>query len=350
MSQTELLLLAKQGNVEAIATLMNRKLQPAGIALEASLDRNCLVLNLTGDRLPDRAALTAFVRKGMGILKVESLKTVQVSGWQQGASVPAWTETLRLDDDAPEPSSPPPPAYPPAAPPVPPPAAAPASAPAAPPASPPAPDYGPDYGSDYGSDYSAAYAGDRPAGAYASDFDGSALDATAAIAPETEYEAWIRQTERLGPRYNVHIPRLAEYLVFFLLPQETPLDLAGVRYQGKLGVLLLSDRRLACLTLSVLPPVVREAFAEPLANFGRAGVAETGLRLSGRGGDRLLYFDNPATGQAFAFESLREAVPVAPGETLPAPKTDDSRLKVYGLGGLAALYAVVVLLHLAFGR
>ncbi|XGV88142.1 MAG: hypothetical protein ACAF42_03850 [Limnothrix sp. BL-A-16] len=100
MSQTELLLLARQGNVEAIATLMNRKLQAAGIAVEVSLDGNCLILNLLGaDRAPDRPALMTFVRKGMNILKVEPVGVVRVSGWAAGAGAPTWTDALYLAND-----------------------------------------------------------------------------------------------------------------------------------------------------------------------------------------------------------------------------------------------------------
>ena len=102
MTQTNLLELAKQGDPQAIATLMNRSLQPRGITADVELQGNCLRVALEAEQVPNRQALTAFVQNGIGNLAIQSIQSIKVTGRQIGASVPAWVHEIILDisDDA----------------------------------------------------------------------------------------------------------------------------------------------------------------------------------------------------------------------------------------------------------
>ncbi|MCT7967037.1 hypothetical protein NG799_11885 [Laspinema sp. D1] len=54
MNQPNLLELAKQGDAKAIATLMNRKLQPKGITAKASMKNDCLQIMLESAQVPPK--------------------------------------------------------------------------------------------------------------------------------------------------------------------------------------------------------------------------------------------------------------------------------------------------------
>lgn len=96
MAQENILELAKQGNPEAIATLMNRSLHPKGITAKAALKDSCLQVRLESAHILSQQELIPFVRKGITGLGVEFIKTVRVYGQQEGEDFPAWTEQLDL--------------------------------------------------------------------------------------------------------------------------------------------------------------------------------------------------------------------------------------------------------------
>lgn len=329
MSQPELLVLARQGNVEAIATLMDRKLASAGIHVEARLDRHCLHLALSAPTLPDRPALMTFVRKGMAILKVDGITEVEVSGWQTGQSSPSWRDHLQLAPDgsgmslaatSPSPQPPsnttysfthlPPDRINPNLPPLPEP---------------------------------EATAPDRL------NFDPGAEDL-----PEQQYAAWLRETGQLGGlAYRWGLNQLAAYLVYFLTPGEELLDVTAVRMAGQPSVLLLSDRRLAALSMP-LPPLrqaVVEHFSYPRSSLTRVGSSRLGLSLEAEGNHHRLTYDNPTLSAAFVNRSLARAIDleVAAEPISPSPSPDDRRLLWVGLGSVGGLYGVILLCHWLLG-
>ena len=63
-NESNLLELAKQGYSNAIATLINRSLQPKGITAKAGIDENCPQIMLESNQVPDKQALTIFVTPG----------------------------------------------------------------------------------------------------------------------------------------------------------------------------------------------------------------------------------------------------------------------------------------------
>jgi hypothetical protein len=101
MTQPNLLELAKQGNAQAIATLMNRQLQPQGITIKAALKDNCLQMMLQSTPVSDREEMVAFVRKGLTTLGVAAIARVKIYGRQTGEDVPAWSEEFELAKQTP---------------------------------------------------------------------------------------------------------------------------------------------------------------------------------------------------------------------------------------------------------
>ncbi|MBF2085294.1 hypothetical protein [Thermoleptolyngbya sp. C42_A2020_037] len=97
MAQTNLLELAKQGDPQAIATLMNRSLQPRGMTASVDRQGTCLYVTLQAEQVPNRQVLTAFVQNGISNLGVSSIQLVKIAGQQFGMAEPAWTQDLQIE-------------------------------------------------------------------------------------------------------------------------------------------------------------------------------------------------------------------------------------------------------------
>jgi hypothetical protein len=88
--------LAQQGNPEAIATLMNRLLQPKGITAQVKADLDRLQIRLESAHVPNQSALVKFVYSGLSKLNLASVRSVQMGGYQTGDSTPVWEEEIDL--------------------------------------------------------------------------------------------------------------------------------------------------------------------------------------------------------------------------------------------------------------
>lgn len=106
MSQQSILELAKQGDAQAIAALINRTLQPKGITAKASLKNNCLRVILEAEEVPDQKSTTAFIQRGVQGLGVAAITKIQVFGIQSGEEVPAWSNEILLGSTKPLPPKP----------------------------------------------------------------------------------------------------------------------------------------------------------------------------------------------------------------------------------------------------
>ncbi|MEA5594797.1 type IV pilin-like G/H family protein [Rivularia sp. UHCC 0363] len=94
MSQQNILELAKQGDAQAIASLMNRQLQPKGITAKATVDNSCLQIMLLSDETLNQQALVEFIRKGLTGLKIISIGKVKIFAKKIGEDFPAWSQDL----------------------------------------------------------------------------------------------------------------------------------------------------------------------------------------------------------------------------------------------------------------
>ncbi|XWK87505.1 MAG: EcsC family protein [Phormidium sp.] len=96
MAQLNLSELAKQGNAEAIATFMNRPLQPKGITVKAVMKNDCLQILLEAAQVPNQQVLVPLINKWMSNLGAESIKKVKVFGRKSGEEFPAWNEEFEV--------------------------------------------------------------------------------------------------------------------------------------------------------------------------------------------------------------------------------------------------------------
>ena len=96
MTQPNILKLAKQGDTQAIASLMNRHLHPKGITAKVAFKDACLEVILESAEVPNRQTLVAFIRKGLTGLGAASVERVKVYGQQTGKEFPAWSKEFDL--------------------------------------------------------------------------------------------------------------------------------------------------------------------------------------------------------------------------------------------------------------
>lgn len=96
MTQPNILELAKQGDVDAIASLMNRHLHPKGITAKVVFKDAYLEVTLESEQVPNQQILVAFIRKGLTGLGAASVENVKVYGQQTGKKFPAWIKEFNL--------------------------------------------------------------------------------------------------------------------------------------------------------------------------------------------------------------------------------------------------------------
>jgi len=94
--QTNIKELAKNGNIEAITTLLNRATQLKGITTTATLQDDCLQVIIESDQAPDEEASMRLLHRELTSLKVKIIKTVKVSGKQTREELPAWSQEFNL--------------------------------------------------------------------------------------------------------------------------------------------------------------------------------------------------------------------------------------------------------------
>ncbi|MGA9381821.1 MAG: hypothetical protein WBV73_23925 [Phormidium sp.] len=96
MEQQNLSELAKQGNAQAIATFINRTLQPKGITAKAAMKNDCLQIMLEAAQVPNPQVLVPLINKWMSNVGAESIKKVKVFGRKSGEEFPAWNEEFEV--------------------------------------------------------------------------------------------------------------------------------------------------------------------------------------------------------------------------------------------------------------
>lgn len=96
MTQQNLLELAKQGDSKAIACLLRPKLQSQGIAVKADIKKDCLIVFLESDEVPDEQASVEFIKKEVEKLAVTFLHVVKVYARQQGEYHPTWVKEFEI--------------------------------------------------------------------------------------------------------------------------------------------------------------------------------------------------------------------------------------------------------------
>ncbi|MGC9504472.1 hypothetical protein [Baaleninema sp.] len=96
MVRAEIFTQAKQGNPEAIATLMNQSLQAKQITVNVRIDGTHLSAIATGEQPPDREFMLNFVRRGLEKLNAVAIDRVTVLAFVRESTVPLWRETIDI--------------------------------------------------------------------------------------------------------------------------------------------------------------------------------------------------------------------------------------------------------------
>nr|WP_199330756.1 CapA family protein [Microcoleus sp. FACHB-68] len=85
--------LAKQGDPDILAFLINQALRNQGIQATVTRKHHCLHILLEADRVPAQQTCVQFLHNGLNHLNIKSITTVQVYGRQIGGQ-PVWTQTI----------------------------------------------------------------------------------------------------------------------------------------------------------------------------------------------------------------------------------------------------------------
>lgn len=100
MADPNLVAQARQGNVMAIAALMNRSLQSQGIWGRVEQREATLHVELESAQVPDQAALSKRLVSGIRRLSPPGIQQVVISGFALGETAPAWEQTISLANGA----------------------------------------------------------------------------------------------------------------------------------------------------------------------------------------------------------------------------------------------------------
>ncbi|MGE5660127.1 MAG: hypothetical protein ACM37W_26355 [Actinomycetota bacterium] len=95
LTQPNVLELAKLGNPQAIAALLNHHLQRKGITVKATLKEEGLRIKVESEQVPPQQ-LVSYIHQGIATLNPQSIKTIKIYGFQAGQNLPAWKQELSL--------------------------------------------------------------------------------------------------------------------------------------------------------------------------------------------------------------------------------------------------------------
>jgi hypothetical protein len=95
-SQTNPILLARQGNVRAIARLINQAVSPHGVAATVVRHESQLQISLEASTVPDAETFGALVKQGIEKLGIDHLDTLTVYGRSHQDTGAVWQKTYSL--------------------------------------------------------------------------------------------------------------------------------------------------------------------------------------------------------------------------------------------------------------
>jgi hypothetical protein len=100
MTQLSVMELAKQGDPNAIAALINRSLTSKGIHASAELESpQCLKISLQASQVPSQKAIVTIIHRGMMVLQIEQLKSVKIFTYCSDNNYLAWRYEIILNNN-----------------------------------------------------------------------------------------------------------------------------------------------------------------------------------------------------------------------------------------------------------
>ncbi|MBE9177750.1 PrsW family intramembrane metalloprotease [Oculatella sp. LEGE 06141] len=100
MAQPDLFELARQGDPGAIATLLNRSLQPRGVEAKLLLRENCLKILLVSARPLEQQAFIQFLHQQISRLQPQTIQRVKVYAQRTGEDTATWYQEFVPGQDA----------------------------------------------------------------------------------------------------------------------------------------------------------------------------------------------------------------------------------------------------------
>jgi hypothetical protein len=97
---SKLIGLARKGDVQAIAALINRRTHPKGITTKVSINGDCLKLLLESQENPEQQVLASFARSLLMSLRIPGIYRVKLYGRKQGEEIPAWNTEFEIVEPA----------------------------------------------------------------------------------------------------------------------------------------------------------------------------------------------------------------------------------------------------------
>lgn len=96
MTQLDILELAKQGDTNAITTLVNQWLNLPSITAKTSLKQDCLHIVLESAKVSEQQSLVPLIHDALINLGIQSVKKVKIYGKETGEDFPDWQQELEL--------------------------------------------------------------------------------------------------------------------------------------------------------------------------------------------------------------------------------------------------------------
>lgn len=97
MIQLNILELAKQGDTNAINSLVNEWLGTPSITTKTTFKQDCLQLMLESDKVPEQQLLVPLIHNGLISLSIASVKKVKIYGREIGEDFPDWQQEFELE-------------------------------------------------------------------------------------------------------------------------------------------------------------------------------------------------------------------------------------------------------------
>lgn len=90
--------LARQGDSNAIALLINQRLKPKGVTAEVDHKGSCLKISLyfDGKRPVAKENLLNFIENGVRKLEIPGIESIDISGFESGKEHPTWSQKQKI--------------------------------------------------------------------------------------------------------------------------------------------------------------------------------------------------------------------------------------------------------------
>lgn len=99
MTTQNILELAKQGNTQAITTLMNKALETKEITVQVSITGKSMTIIGESQANVEQSFFVDYVRQTIKELKLSTVKTVYIKGQITDTKNPIWTQIIDLEDE-----------------------------------------------------------------------------------------------------------------------------------------------------------------------------------------------------------------------------------------------------------